>query len=295
MNQLRVSLPNRWNKLWHLEKLLPHPPRRVGNALVYDIAPKMLQLYISPEQIRALAQILEKTTDHENYQQWFKQVMKAKVTNLQQGFLLTCCDSATLISLRSDPAFQPVFDQVVAPNQIFIPQSRALRDLKILAKADIVQDPHIFADHLSSDATCNDQALAFALLKLAWAATLRGMTCQLSTVQLEKLIATLPAEDALLAIQSAEREIKTPDFLPPTATIVPDDQLSPIHQKLQEAIETLSTVTFFYQKANGHQARQYTLAPLMIERRGGHDYLVAFSENHCQRRTFRIDRIISIN
>jgi hypothetical protein len=292
--RLKVPIPTQWARLWSLEQLLPVPPHFRNQHLIYDLDPERLQPFLSPKKSTQLMSLLNAGLGSRMPEDWLDQLGGSKKLTLQAGYLLTCCSAKTLIGLRDQDHLRQIFEQVIAPHQVFIPQENAFKDLHTLAEAGLITLPDEVITESKNDAGIPNQVLIFEMLKLAWFAHIQNLPFQIPSDSMAKLIAILPKEIALTALQEAEDQTHQPSFLPDRVSNRLEEN-DAVVQQLKEAIKTLSTVTITYQKERQRRPSRRRIAPLHLERRGAYDYLVAFCEKACERRTFRIDRIKSID
>jgi hypothetical protein len=287
---LLVPLPPRWKLLWTLESLLPLPPDRQGNCLIYPLDLKTLRWELGRDLSASLLSLLEEGLG----KKLPKETPGHPPLTARKGFLLTCCDSDTLIRLRGRKNLGDILMDLVGPNHVFVPENQAPRAFCVLAKSKLAACPSELHRPKHTELHPADQGLWFALLRLVWYAQIRALPYCLSTDQLQILCSVLPRKMTLLAMQQGEKDALRPSFVPDDASPLPSDQDSPKIQRLRQAIHALKTVRIQYQKPDQEQGKVRRIAPLLIEMRGEHRYLIAFCEKSCERRTFRIDRISAV-
>jgi hypothetical protein len=218
--------------------------------------------------------------------------------NCEPGYLLTFCDRNVLEELRKDYRTRKNLENLISPNHIFLPMYDAYEKLKALERKNLLPFPQQkfpveFFENIYNNV---DQNLLTDLLILAWYAHLQDLPTSVSTTKLEKLINLLPPRIANLALQQAESISAnlTARNLPEPVTNQPDIQMELI-DNIREAIISASTLTILYRSTGQSTSAIRKVSPIMLEKRGGYFYLIAFCEQRCARRTFRLDRLQIIN
>jgi hypothetical protein len=295
--RLHVTLPTDLRLLWQLEQYVSHLPHQSGTTLVYSLHPKDIRLTsqqydIQKKLFQILSKGLQKNIDEViSGLDYFTSKIK-----YERGYLLTFCKSAELAALRQDQRLRKALEQILSTNHIFVPKNLAGQAFKALADKGLVKIPEEIQNEgqppnmqLQANTLCE-------LLTLAWFAQIEKLPIALSGKALATLVHQLPYELALLCLQRVENYLmQSSQFTNSGVYYDSSDDDPEIITAIKKAIHELNSLTIAYKKPGGSKIDYRVIAPLLLEKNGPNIYLIAFCEKRCARRTFRIDRIISIS
>jgi hypothetical protein len=288
-----VTLPTRLSLLWELEKYLL-PVMSKGRSLIYSLKNNDFWGSYTKQEKEHIENILQCGLQMDLPEELTNFLNQHPHIQCEPGYLLTFCQRETLAEMHRDSSTRKILADLISPNHVFLPLHDADEKFRALEQKKILPypDENLWPGSHKAEQAAADQNLLSNLLTLSWYAQKQQLHIGLSKSNLQKLINSLPPKVANLALQIAETTNDAPisNLLPEpfeSASGIQEEKI----ESINHAIMFANSITIMYQGAGQSSATVRKVTPLMLEKRGGYFYLIAFCEQRCARRTFRLDRL----
>lgn len=295
-DQLHAPLPPDWALVWELEAYVDGQVHLAEQRLIYSLAPDALQQAAQRGPLDPFLHILERGLGQPPPADLVTAIRGQPTIRVLPGPVLEFSDPQQLLRLRESPALRRELEQVLSPRHVRLDPHGAPDVLRRLGLALPPSQPlpetpaSKRTAPVDVDFSTADRAY---LLSLALLAEKLDAPLAPPLGLMHKLEAGL--DDALRAAASRQAQAALRPSAPAGRPPV-EDELAPgptpdLLASLQDAIAKQETIDVLYHVPGRPSAERRRLAPLLIEPRGPHTYLLAYCHTRRANRTFRLDRL----
>jgi len=293
---LIVPFPPDWPLVWQLEFWL-----HTAGPGVYGLDEPSLRLAVQRGAIsgKAMVDVLARGLQAPPPPELLQKLEAAPTIRIIPGPVLEFSSLEELSGLRAARRGRKDFERLLSPRHVALAPERASRILEQLRRSGMIAE----GDQQNS-LTGGDQTNSLSLSKaeradLLCLALLGEFQTEIvpSPELLQKLSAGLDDSLRMAAARQASRaaaqikaqRVEQAEKIAEGAIPLPPAE--DVLEALRDAIARETAVDVFYQAAGKPAVAYRRISPLLLERRGGRWYLIAYCHMRRANRTFRIDRI----
>jgi len=288
--RLVVPLPAKWELLWEIEELITPIKTEISDVLEFSLESDDVT-HLDIEKRKNLINLIRSGS---------QSMLPSKLKNIlekpgwikcQRGYLFSFCNSNTLIEFRQQKNFLHTFNNVISPNHVFLNELDAQRNRNFLSDSTLMKTQDELKRNFDTPQKIMDKDLLSEALTLGWYARIRKLPIQVSNSKLRIIMNSLPEKIVSMALQHAENAAQSGKE---HHNYYHDENIEDanIIRSLIKTIEKLESIHISYKKPE-KMPENRKIYPLLLEKRGAYTYLIAFCQEKCARRTFRVDRILS--